>query len=559
MLAFMVQTQLCHVGWYDPKRRKPRLRIEILRLIGSIGKLSVHGAESNLRAKHHHREIWESFHALLKKGLISKMDLRTFDEGRTQKYYQLTKNGFFALIQEGMSPQDFWRATINFCRYTKQIDLNTIDLFYQEFLGGYLEYPSVIDNSYFISQLVIFDNMCEKWVQDNIKENEISLLQKILEILAFHPNLTLGQISEEADDSLKNVKLELKRITRDTTFQDGGFLTEYDEYIATNSLDYMSDFMLHNTIKIMSCPNGESIFSLSLYGVMLVIFLLRNHNAHRVVKDLFEFKRFNIQQSLDIISDNNKDLLPLIFGEWNLLKSMLRIASVYNFDIIVDKEARLNTLESPVLLKGNKEFYDAIQGIAFYSRKQLMDFVDSGLCILFSFERELDKENRIDLIKAVRRKLTEINVVLGYSVGDETKWNTTESRGQSIVQLNNLSTVSILQRAFANEITFLYYINQCQDIYFPDLLPAPDYNYEFNIPSLKEEAETFWLRKYDKYSLAPQKGHFLPTSPKQRLLDILTGSNQIKESFVNCIDDCIRYYNRARDVMNNLSIELSRQ
>ena len=553
-----MQTQL---RWYDPKRRKPLLRIKVLRKVGSEGKLSVRYAEDTLTA-HHHREIWESFHALEDKGLITEMGFRTEEmiadaKGKLHKYYHLTEKGFLALIEEGMNSEDFWRAIINFCRYRKKFDYNIIDLFYHEFLRHYLEYPSVIDNSFFISQLDIFDHMCEKWVQDNINENEISILQKILEVLAFHPNLTLEQITEETVNSLEKVRAELKRITRDTTFHDSGFLTEYDEYIATNGLDYMSDFMLHNTLKKMTNPNGESIFSLSLYGVMLVIFLLRNHNANRVIKELFVFKKFNIQQSLDIISDNYKDLLPLIFGEWNLLKSVLRIASVYNFDVIIDKRARMNTLENPVLLKGNKEFYDANQGIALYSRKQLMDLVDSGLSILSRYRTELEKENKDNLIDIMESRFKEIYIVLGYSVGDETRWNITGSQGQS--QLNSLSTVSMLMRAFANEITFLYYINQNRDIYTPDLLPAPDYNFEFDFPSSKEGAEAFWLREYDKYSLAPQKDHFLPTSPKQRLIDILNKSIQIKESFVNCIYDCIRYYNQAREVMNTLPAELSQK
>ena len=542
-----MKTQL---KWYDSKKRKPLLRIKALRQIASEGKLSVRHAQDILTA-HHHREIWESFRALESKGLISEMGFRTEEmvantRGRMHKYYHLTEKGFLALIQEGMSSDDFWRATINFSRFRKKFDRTVIDLFCHEFLHHYLQYPSVIENSFFISQLDILGDMCEKWVQDNISENEIGVFQKILEILAIHPNLTVKRIADKTFDSLEKVRAELKRITRDTTFQEGGFLTEYDENIAINGLDYMSDFMFHNTIKKMHGTNGESIFSLSLYGVMLVIFLLRNYNAHRMIEKLFVFKKFNIQQSLDIISDNYKDQLPLIFGQWNLLKSVLGIVSVYNFDVIVDKNTRQNTLKNPVLLKGNKEFYDANQGIALYSRKQLMDFIDSGISILSKYRTELEKEDKRGLINIMEGKLTEICVILGYSVGDEMKWNAPEFQGQS--QLNSISTVPMLMRAFANEITFIYYINQNRTTsYIPDLLPAPDYKFEFNIPP-----------PIDIHA-PPNTDHVRPTSPKQRLVEILTKSTKIKEWFVNRIEDCVNYNDRARETMNKLSIEISQE
>ena len=75
----------------------------------------------------------------------------------------------------------------------------------------------------------------------------------------------------------------------------------------------------------------------------------------------------------------------------------------------------------------------------------------------------------------------------------------------------------------------------------------------------REEAEIFWSRPYDKYSLASQKDHIPPLSLKQRFLDILRGSPQIRELLVNTINDCMVYHDQTKEVMDNISAELSTQ
>lgn len=75
----------------------------------------------------------------------------------------------------------------------------------------------------------------------------------------------------------------------------------------------------------------------------------------------------------------------------------------------------------------------------------------------------------------------------------------------------------------------------------------------------REEAEIFWSRPYDKYSLASQKDHIPPLSLKQRFLDILRGSPQIRELLANTINDCMVYHDQTKEVMDNISAELSTQ
>lgn len=46
------------------------------------------------------------------------------------------------------------------------------------------------------------------------------------------------------------------------------------------------------------------------------------------------------EEYYDTIASNYQKKLPLIFGKWYLLKRILKVFSAYNFDIILDKEAR---------------------------------------------------------------------------------------------------------------------------------------------------------------------------------------------------------------------------
>jgi hypothetical protein len=71
------------------------------------------------------------------------------------------------------------------------------------------------------------------------------------------------------------------------------------------------------------------------------------------------------------------------------------------------------------------------------------------------------------------------------------------------------------------------------------------------IPLAKKQAQEFWSRKYDPYSLAPQKNRTLPKSPKERLIEILNHDQQIKNMFVNSITDSISYYKQAEVSMSN--------
>jgi hypothetical protein len=187
------------------------------------------------------------------------------------------------------------------------------------------------------------------------------------------------------------------------------------------------------------------------------------------VKELYLFNKndFLLKDSLDNIINVHKDLLPLIFGKWNLLKSVLKIVSVYVFDVIIDKDTRATIMNTSVVLGGNKEFYDGIHGIAEYSRRKLHKFHHIGMGVY----QEFSKKGNIDKINEVYNKLSEISILLGYARSRNMSMPVNEAKVISIKTLFGSKTVgSILERAMVYEITALY-LNQ--EFFSPLQFTAP--------------------------------------------------------------------------------------
>ena len=443
------------VAWYDLKRKKPFLQLKILRLIGKSGRLSKSMTEKILtKHNHHHREILESYAALEKKGLISGMNYenpgvgKTQPRGRRKRYYQITDLGFSVLIDEGMDASEFWMTMVNYCFYAKVVDSHTIDSFYHSFLSHQLKYKSVIDNGYFFSQLDIFDHMSKKWISDKIHANgnEVCLSQKIIETLAMFPGLTFKDLTHKINVPEHCLNMELRELTAEGGYE--AFLIDGHEYEDTNILrDQMSNILSHNLVKRTTHDQGkETTISLSVFGVILAIKLIRLHNLN-TIKRLYLFNDYFMQNAIDLIADNYTESLPLIFAEWDLLKRVLKILSIYNFDIIIGLKQSIDDRVTSILSSGTKEYYDDMTGITAYSRKQLMDISYKGIVLCKEFERKRGNTK----IEAVYNKLIEIQGLLGYSTSDA------------------FLDRSKLEQAFANEISFHYFLNLNHDTFIPPL------------------------------------------------------------------------------------------
>jgi hypothetical protein len=355
------------------------------------------------------------------------------------------------------------------------------------------------------------------------------------------------------------------------------FLVRDDEYFDTNTLtEELLDFMQHKLIIVRqknSSGNDDYTFELSLFGIVLVISLVRYHNMSKLDLYLLNNKSISFQDCFERIIlcySSYKKVLPLIFGKWNLLKDVLREISAYNFDVILDKKARTTLMDSSVVMKGNKEFYNTIVEVALHNRKQLIEVFEAGLAVnsgsYHTPSSELDSNSSTNRTIsdadndgndhkdiAVYQKLAELAVLLKYADPKSFYEDESGKHTKYLKSLSNLESslyeIEVLEKAFADEISFVYYLNLNQDIYFPVLFPQDDYFAATHLPYDKGKSKEFLSREYDKYSLTPQKSRSLPMAPKERLLEIFRQDKEIREWFSSWIADSLEYQKQVTEAM----------
>ncbi len=307
--------------------------------------------------------------------------------------------------------------------------------------------------------------MSEKWISNKITtdNNEASLSQKIIEVLALSPGLTYTEIAHKINVSEHCVDMKLKALAADKPV--------YESYLFDQGCDaipylkQMAEILAHNLVKRTTRDQGKEItLSLSLYGVMLVLKMIRLHSLGRI-KRLYLLNNYSIRNVIDLIEDNYRKSLPLIFGEWHLLKRTLKILSIFNFDVILGMKPIVDDKGIPVLLSGNKEYFDIMTAIAGYSHKQLMEICDKGNAVYSKFERTRGNTK----IESVFNKLTEMEVLLGRITSDA--W----------------LSGSKLEDAFANEISFHYYLNLNHDLLIPPIGAADYYDKFEELISMEED------------------------------------------------------------------------
>ena len=222
---------------------------------------------------------------------------------------------------------------------------------YQSFVRKHLKYLS---RSTYPLQLDLFDELCNNWFQDIIKNSQkITPDQMFLEVLAMHPAITFEEIARYTGKPVREDKMK-------------GILSRHK--------DDNFDDKFHRLV-ITRCNNDTSTtYELSLFGVMLVLALVR-YNDMGTLKGGLYFNGFSPSAHYDIIASNYSNKLPLIFGkQWKLLKKTLKGIAIYNFDIIFSEEVRSESFDEPYLVNGNRELYQSTMKIALYRRKQLEEF-----------------------------------------------------------------------------------------------------------------------------------------------------------------------------------------
>lgn len=354
------------------------------------GKLTKGEAERLLKRRH--ASVLTAFDSLFSEHYIQKENFK-HGRGRPQDYYVISGSGLKLLIEEiGGNSLNFWKLLISYYHHSSKQKRGTVHEYVSLFLKKYMKY------SYpgFDYQLDIFSNVIENWKLEFIDNREtISREQKILETLAVNRSISLRQLADYTDLSESEIMIVLSKFTLNN-FKP---LTEEIAYIhqdvigKRNNKKYW-DFLTHCLVKIFDNKDRESnelVFELSIFGIILMLAIIRLQDKDKLKHGLFIEYSFPLY--VDSIAINYDDRMPLIFGKWDILKDVLDLYSIYNFDIILDKEIR--TGESSIISLtrgGNKELIEGLKEISLHNRNQLGYFARAGDTVFNNYMFDVNYE-----------------------------------------------------------------------------------------------------------------------------------------------------------------------
>jgi DNA-binding MarR family transcriptional regulator len=535
--------------WYYDK--PPQLQIKILKYIASFGELSKKKAAVVLNSNY--SVISDAMDALIKRNFIrwSRDDPST---RRAEKFYKITEVGLRALLAVNLSEQEFWKVIILLCISSKRpIEDSEFEEYYHQFENNRLGYSFI--HGYFL-QSHFFNNIVDQWLLDNNNSKEVKsfsssslplvkISQIVLECLALNRSITLSQLIEKSGLP----EQQIKRVLGKYSIQSNNHSSLFDNVTAKSYDDtdiqrqVYSDYIMHTLI----VSNGTSVnitYELSLFGVMLVMALVRYYyigidttRCSRLgnpdyIPNLF-YKDIDMCEYYDKIAHNYKEKLLRLFGKWDLLKSHLGSSLLYNnFDLFIYEEDSPNhNTNTTIWFGGNKEFYDDLRSLTCDARIKLYIIYVIGKDALENIQKYMNLMKCANILP-VHSKITELGQILSYidipSFVDGLKRSST-SEDSSLPWTTHSNRIETIEKVFGDELTFLFYLN-------------------LNTTGFKSNKADLKMRRQSisdiQQTLAEYKEMLrLGTSPKQRLMTILTKDKDIKEWFSAWIEDLRNYRN----------------
>ena len=220
---------------------------------------------------------------------------------------------------------------------------------------------------------------------------------------------------------------------------------------------------------------------------MLVITLVRYHDMNRLKLGLY-YNNILFGEYYDKIASNYKKKLPLIFGKWYLLKRILKIFSAYNFDIILDKEARSNFMTGD-----NSKFYNSFITVTVHNHKQLGEVQVKGLEEYGNYIESKISQSPYKNIQEARKYISHktnavFQMIMKISVLSnpveydpvsfkEKAKEWTFFNSEQLKQLSHLYEIeNTIEKALADEVSFIYYLNLHNDYRFQVMQPMKYYS-----------------------------------------------------------------------------------
>jgi DNA-binding PadR family transcriptional regulator len=437
---------------------KPSLKLKILRLLIQHKQLSQTEVMNSL-GRNDHGNISQVCNSLDRAGLIEICD-KKFNRGRPEIFYKVTKNGVRYLIENSQNPTEFWISLILLVYYQKNpISLEDVLELFDVYLKKYLTY--YLKHGYYSLQLDAFNSVCDSWFEKAIlRAGKIPPAQKVLEVLAINPDLTLNQISQFSGEKVRIVESIIKMFT---VIPHKPVLV--DAYGHHDSPFYDTRewrFQIHKAI--VQSPKGT--ISLTIFGLLMVLYIILKNEEGNFPQGLMY--KYDIQENFNKIVNNYKSKIPLIFGKWSVLKSCLKDYAYLNFKVVLDKKTREKSFRDSVQDGGSKELYIGMKEIIVASQRQLIDLQTAGINVIFNFQPEGDTNTtREEVWKKIQPSfhlflyLTALTNPAAYDSESfmSTYANEYNLGAELAKEMGSLYDVSHLERSLSLEISFIYYMS----------------------------------------------------------------------------------------------------
>lgn len=321
-----------------------------------------------------------------------------------------------------------------------------------------------------------------------------------------------GYQEDEIANALSNlISIKHRPATADDSY--------YDYMHGTTRVIEKWQLLSTKIVKVRHNLRGVNTYQLSLFGVLFLLKLIRQNDINRLRHGLYNNDK-SVLDYCDIIADNYRDAIPLIFRKWSLLKRILKTLAAYNFDIVTDQQFRYKIIREMAIFKrpgeeelhitsGNKYLFEGYRSILEISQKQLGEVQIRGMEALRNIAlhriayfphgtvesaRKLD-EKKIDAVSKLIKEITVNLETVGYDPmtykEKAIEWGFGLEEAERLSQFFEIDSI---EGPIANEISFLYYLNLNNEWYFHimnESLERPLYPRPLRclLAILKEDAE----------------------------------------------------------------------
>gem|GEM_PF-3847962 len=445
-------------SWYAGKK-KPTLQIKILQEILIHGKLSKIEFEHLYEGTHFHADIVTGFDNLKENELIEESE-RHPHRGRMEIFYTLSTTGLLALFSENPNPNYFWTSLVLWVYYQKNPIrwhdiLELFDQYLKRYLKHYLKY------GYYSLQLDEFNRTCNTWFEKAIlRGTKIPPAQKVLEVLATNPDLTLEQVSRATQEKVSTIQ---SIIGMYTAIPHKPVLVDLHGH--HDSPFYPTGWRLQIHNSIVQSPTKET-YRLTVFGILMVLHIILKNHEGKLPHGLMNNN--TIQQYIDKIASNYKSKIPLLFEKWQFLTSYLKEYSYLNFKIILDRNLREKAFDGSVIDGGNKELYFGMRETVSASQKQLIDLQFAGINVVFNFQAPQgtnnsyeDAQKKIQLCFHLFLYLTTIINPTDYDRESFiSEYGNEKYLGSGLAEeIGSKYDIGHLEKSLSFEISFIYYLS----------------------------------------------------------------------------------------------------